>query len=272
MYKSGAAWYNLCMEYTLISGATGVIGRTFALACLKRGENLFLTGRSEQKLSILKDYLLTINSTAEIKTFACDLSHSDGRKKLFEAVEGLIFCRLVNVAGADTQKAFCLYDEDKLTFQTGINFEAAASLCLFCIKHAAKRLKIINISSVCGEMPMPYFALYGAAKGALTAFSVALSEECRGTGITVTAVLPGAVYTRPDVCEYIKKQGFWGRIAAKSPQFVVEKSLKASDRGKRKVVVGAANKIALALSKTVPAAVKLKMNGKMRKDVSKDAF
>lgn len=260
------------MDYTLISGATGVIGRAFALECLCRGENLFLTGRSGEKLNTLRQYLLSVKPDAEIKIFACDLTRSSEREKLFAQAEGLPFCRLVNVAGADIQKEFCLYDEQKLTFQIRINFEAAASLSLFCINRRADKLRIINISSVCGEMPMPYFAVYAAAKGALTSFSCALSEECRGKNITVTAVLPGAVYTRPDVCEYIKNQGVWGRIAAKQPQYVARKALKACDKGKRKVVLGGANKIAVALSRLLPQSLKLKMNAKMRKDAQKDAF
>ncbi len=260
------------MDYTLITGATGVTGRAFALACLERGENLFLTGRSQEKLEVLKNYLLTLNSAAEIKTYACDLAHSSERKKLFGAAQGLTFSRLINVAGADIQKSFELYDEDKLVFQTRINFEAAASLCLFCIKHRAAKLKIINISSVCGEMPIPYFALYSATKDALTNFSLALDEELRDKNITVTAVLPGAIYTRPDVCDYIAKQGLWGKIAAKQPQYVADKSLRASDKGAKKVVVGRANAFALAFSRALPRGLLAKLNGKMRKDVSKDAF
>ena len=42
------------MTYTFISGATGGIGKAFANECAKLGYNLFLTGRSEEKLKNLK--------------------------------------------------------------------------------------------------------------------------------------------------------------------------------------------------------------------------
>jgi hypothetical protein len=211
--------------YTLITGASGYLGRAFALECLSRGENLIITGRSQQKLEELKNYLKTIDDSVRILSFACDLTDSDNRKQLFAFVRdnGAKICRLINVAGADIQKALYKYDEDKLTFQTRICFEAAVSLCRFAIEERGQELKIINISSVSGIYPMPYFAIYSAAKSALTNFSVALNYELKGQNATVTAILPGAIYTRSDVIEYIKTQGLWGKIAAKQPDFVARK-------------------------------------------------
>lgn len=260
------------MSYTLITGATGYLGRAFALECLFRGDSLYLTGRNSEKLIELKTYLLSVRPAAEIQVIACDLTNSEERKRLFVDAGRFEFCRLINVAGADVQKAFELYDEDKLTFQTRVCFEAAVSLCNFCIKHRADGLKIINVSSVSGIYPMPYFALYSASKSALTSFSVALAEECRGRGITVTAVLPGSIYTRPDVTEYIKSLGMWGRISAKTPYYVADKALKASDKGRTKIIVGGANKLMNTVTKLIPLKLKLRFIAKKWSGTQKDAF
>ncbi len=260
------------MSYTLITGATGYLGKAFAVECLRRGDSLYLTGRSIDKLSALKAELLALRPEADIIIFVCDLADEGSRAALYADAEGLIFSRLINVAGADIQKAFSLYDENKLTFQIRANFEGAVSMCLFCIKHRAEKLKIINISSICGEYAMPYFAIYSAAKGALTSFSLALSEEYRKSGVTVTAVLPGAIHTRPDVEEYIKTQGIWGVIAAKTPQYVAIKALSASDDGRKKVVVGGANKLLYFASKLAPRAVKTRLIAKKWSTTQKDAF
>lgn len=260
------------MSYTLITGATGYLGKAFAVECLRRGESLYLTGRSIDKLSALKSELLALRHKADIKIFACDLADGECRSTLFKDAGNLTFSRLINVAGADIQKAFSLYDENKLTFQIRANFEGAVSMCLFCIKHMADELKIINISSICGEYVMPYFAIYSAAKGALTSFSLALSEEYRKSGVTVTAVLPGAIHTRPDVEEYIKTQGIWGVIAAKPPQYVAIKALSASDKGCKKVVVGGANKLLYYASELVPRSIKTKLIAKKWSTTQKDAF
>ncbi|MGN0817328.1 MAG: SDR family NAD(P)-dependent oxidoreductase [Candidatus Coproplasma sp.] len=260
------------MSYTLITGATGYLGRAFALECLFRGEKLYLTGRSEEKLACLKNYLLSVKPDAEILTFPCDLTDTQERKKLFDNAGGYTFSRLINVAGADVQKAFELYDEDKLTFQARVCFEAAVSLCNFCIRRRADRLNIINISSVSGIYPMPYFALYSATKSALTYFSLALSVESKEKGITITAVLPGSIYTRPDVSEYIKSLGLWGRISAKPPHYVATKALDASDKGRKKIIVGGANKFMNAATKLIPLNLKMRFIAKKWSGTQKDAF
>lgn len=260
------------MSYTLITGASGYLGGAFAEECLLRGEKLYLTGRNENKLRETYNRLKKNCPEAEIIIFPCDLSDSVEREKLFADAEKYKFSRAINAAGVDTQMAFALYDEKKLAFQIRACFEAAVSVCNFAVKHRADKLKIINVSSVSGIYPMPYFAVYSASKSALTNFSVALNEECKGTGISVTAVLPGAIYTRPDVVEYIKTQGLWGKIAAKSPEYVVKKSLSASDKGKSKAIIGTANKIMRAATALIPTKLKLKFIASKWSKTRKDAF
>ena len=63
------------MTYTLITGATGYLGREFAVHCLGRGENLYLTGRSADRLAALKSQLEERSASADITIFACDLSY-----------------------------------------------------------------------------------------------------------------------------------------------------------------------------------------------------
>ena len=211
-------------DFTLITGATGGLGGAFCEACAKRGENLALTGRSIEKLSVLSASLQEKYPTIQVRTYDADLSGTGSRYALMDklAAENIKISKLINVAGVDVQKAFCLYDQDKIRFQCRTNFEAAVSLCHFAIEHRAKTLKILNISSVSGIYPMPYFAIYSATKSALTSFSLALREELKDKGVFVTALLPGAIPTREDIKQQIKGQGLWGKLAAKSPQFVAE--------------------------------------------------
>lgn len=260
------------MNYSLITGATGYLGKAFAFELATHGENLILTGRSEEKLSQLSGELLEVNGNIDIKIFPCDLTDETERENFYKSIEGLAISRLVNVAGADIQKPLEEYDEKKLVFQSRICFESAVSTCNFAIKHRAESLKIINISSVSGIYPMPYFAIYSATKSALTQFSIALNEEMKGKNVTVTAVLPGAFYSRPDVNEYIKTQGAWGRLATKTPQFVAKKSLYYSEKGRVKVIVGFANKFMNFATKIIPLKLKLKFISKKWSQTRKDAF
>lgn len=258
------------MVYTLITGATGFIGREFAVQCHNKGENLILTGRNEYKLAELKRELS--ESCGEVLICACDLTGEIQREKFFAFIGDRKIAKLINVAGADIQKPFEEYSRQKAAFQIRINFEAAVCCTAFALSSRAEKLQVINVSSMCGITPMPYFALYSAAKGALTSFSRALGVEMRGKGVTVTAVLPGSVYTREDVCKYIENLGAWGRFAAKYPRDVVKSALSAADRGKSAVIVGGANRLVAALSRLVPLRFRLKFIAHRWADSRKDAF
>lgn len=260
------------MTYALITGATGVLGSAFCRILAERGENLFLTGRSEKKLNELKNALTAAYPAVNLQIYPCDLSDGQSRKELFAAAEGYKFSMLVNVAGADIQKPFEEYDGDKISFQIRACFEGAVDFCNFAVKHRGGRLTIINISSVSGLQPMPYFAVYAASKAALTSFSVALNAEMKKKGVTSTAVIAGAIYTRPDVVEYISKQGLWGKIAAKTPQYVATKSLKAASRGKAKYIVGGANRLMYAATRFIPERIKLRFIARRWQRTRKDAF
>lgn len=54
---------------------------------------------------------------------------------------------------------------------------------------------IVNVASIAGQIPLPHEAVYSATKFGLRAFSFALAEELRGSGITVSAVSPGPIET-----------------------------------------------------------------------------
>ncbi len=262
--------------FSLITGATGGLGSAFARLLTERGEPLILTGRSKEKLLALKKELSEIRKDLLIETIACDLTDKNARLALLGAVSDVCkarkvpLYRLINVAGADIQKSLLEYTEEKICFQCRVNFESAVSLSRGAIELGVK--EIVNISSVSGIYPMPYFAIYSATKGALTSFSLALREEMRGAGVRVTAVLPGAIPTREDVKEQIKGQGLWGKIAVKSPRFVAEQSLKAVAKNKRKTVVGFANKCMNVGTKFIPLPLKLRFIAKRWGAISKDSF
>ena len=94
----------------------------------------------------------------------------------------------------------------------------------------------------------------------------------RGAGVRVTAVLPGAIPTRDDVKEQIKGQGLWGKLAAKSPRFVAEQSLKAVAKNKGKTVIGFANKCMNISTKLIPLPLKLRFIARRWGKISKDSF
>lgn len=262
------------MIYTFISGATGGIGKAFTLECAKNGYNLFLTGRSEEKLSLLKDEVLKLNDKIDVQTFATDLTNKDQRYSLFENAKnsGITFDRIINVAGVDTQKAFTEYTREKVLFQLGVNAEATTDLTYLLLQLREKNLEVITVSSMSGQSPMPYFALYSASKNYLTYLFTSLHYELKGQGVKVTTVLPGGVPTRPDIIDEIKSQGLWGKLSAKSPEFVAKKSLRAVKKNKTIYIPGFFNKFLNFTMKITPKPIVLRFIARRWKKHSKDAF
>ncbi len=262
------------MSYTFISGATGGIGKSFSKICAQKGYDLFLTGRSKEKLENLIVELRIINPNIEILYFACDLSNEDERKNMFSFVDksGVLFNRIINVAGVDTQKAFNEYTDEKVLFQLRVNVESTIMVTKFLLTKKDKDLEIITIGSMSGVSPMPYFAIYSATKCMLLNFFTALYYELKKDKVKITTVLPGGVYTRQDILEEIKSQGLWGKLTAKTPDYVAEKSLIAVKKNKRKYIPGFFNKLLYFLILVAPKGIVLKYIAKRWKTHSKDAF
>ena len=261
-------------KYALITGATGGLGKAFAYALAEEHYALLLTGRSEEKLLALQAELKEKYPEIQTRIYPADLADKKSRERLMNelASEGVRLSLLANVVGADIQKGLTEYTQDKIAFQCRVNFEAAVSLCCFAIENKAKKLEIVNVSSVSGIYPMPYFAIYSATKGALTSFSQALREEMKGQNVSVTAVLPGAMPTREDIKAQIQGQGVWGKLAVKSPEAVVKASLKAVRKNKRKVIVGFWNKVMRVATCWLPTSWRLKVIAARWSKISKDSF
>lgn len=261
------------MAYTFISGATGGIGKAFCLECAKNGNDLFLTGRSQDKLTALKDEVLSQYSV-HIEVFPCDLTDECDRKNMvnYIAQNTITFNRLIMVAGVDIQKAFTDYTLEKVLFQIRVNCEATISLTHSLLSHREEKAEIIVISSMSGATPMPYFALYSATKAMLTNFYTSLHYELKDKGVKVSVIMPGGVYTRPDIVEDIKGQGLWGRLSAKTPEFVAKKSLKAVKKNKVKYIPGFFNKFLNFTTKILPKKIVLTFIARRWKKQTKDAF
>lgn len=261
-------------EYALITGATGGLGKAFVYAAASRGYSLLLTGRSKEKLQALQAELKESYPDISTRIYAADLSDESSRIAMMEKIvaEHIRISLLANVAGADIQKSLVEYTQEKIAFQCRVNFEAVVSLCRFAIENKAERLEIVNVSSVSGIYPMPYFAIYSATKGALTSFSQSLRAEMKGQNVAVTAILPGAMPTREDIKEQIAGQGLWGKLAVKSPEEVAEKSLNAVRKNKRKVIVGFWNKMMRIGTCWLPTSWRLRFIAKRWSKISKDAF
>lgn len=254
--------------YTLITGGSGVLGTEFAKNYLSKGENVLLTGRSDEKLKKVKNSFLL---SQKVLTFPCELDKEDGRENLFAFLmqKGIIITRIIHCAGNDNQKAFELYNQKSLITQLRANYEAPLSLTLFCLQNFPVK-EILAVSSLTAIVPMPYFATYTSSKRALWDFFTAIKRENKN--IKITVALFGSIPTREDIKLDIKKQGLTGKLSSQSCEKAVRKSVKALEKNKDKVIVGFYNKLLYFFNKITPLKLRQKIIAKKFKNKTKENF
>ena len=260
--------------YTFISGATGGLGSAFVKECALLGYNLFLTDISLEKLNELKETVLKENSGISVLAFPCNLIKEEERNNLISFIDEnkVIFDRVINVAGVDIQKPFIDYTPEKIKLHVGVNVDANVALNHAFLSRRAPEMEIITISSMSSVTPMPYFALYSATKSLLASLFFSLHYELKDKGVKVTTVLPGGIYTRPDIVEDIKSQGLSGKLSSKTPEQVAKGALKAVKKNKLKYIPGLFNKFLYFIEKITPIKIQLKFIAKRWGKRVRDAF
>lgn len=179
----------------LITGASAGIGEEFARLFASRGYDLILAARREDRLQDLAAEL----SGCTTHCISVDLAKGKGPTKLIERVAelGLNVDVLVNNAGVISTEPMLEEDGDWLTNLVNLNVRALTELTHHYGRQMADRGygRILNVASVASFQPIPGMAVYAASKAYVLSLTEGLSEELRGSGVTVTALCPGPTRT-----------------------------------------------------------------------------
>jgi uncharacterized protein len=121
--------------------------------------------------------------------------------------------------------------------------------------------RILITGSIAGLMPGTFQAVYNGSKAFLDSFSVALSNELKDTGVTVTCLMPGATETdffdRADMAD--TKVGSSEKMSAAE---VAKIGFDAMMKGELEVIAGFANKLRAAMTRVVPDSTLAEMHRK----------
>jgi short-subunit dehydrogenase len=187
------------LKTVLISGASEGIGRCFAEVFARQGHDLILVARNQQKLEQLADELRTSHG-AKVHVLSVDLIPADAPSLLFERLAEMHLSVDILVNNAGMMLVEKLYQSDSLAINNimQLNVQSLVNMThLFLAPMVGRgRGKILNVGSVASFMPTPNFSIYGASKAFVLSFSEGISEELKGTGVTVTCVCPGITETQ----------------------------------------------------------------------------
>lgn len=236
----------------IVTGATGDIGEEFVKSLLSETEQVWAVGRSENKLTSLKE-----KYGDKIVPVRVDLSDRDDIFSFCEKIESEKpeIRYLVNNAGVAKMKPVSDFTLEEISDMLDINDKAATLICRACIPYMVKGSYILNVASASAFQPNPYIALYSASKAYLLSFTRSLNVE--NENITCTAVCPGWVDT-----QMLPKQrdGKDIRYPGMTPASkVVEVALKDCHKGKDVSVCSFYFRYMRFLSKVTPHSIAMKM-------------
>lgn len=182
----------------LITGASSGIGAATAIAFAKPNNRLILVSQKNREgLKKIEDE--GRERGAEVLSILADVSdYEDCKSVVQQGVErfGTIDL-LVNDAGVSHIGLFQDMTPDEWQHIMNVNIGSVMNLCHLVIPSMVHRHhgRIINISSVWGNVGASCEAVYSASKGAINSFTKALAKELAPSNIQVNAIAFGAIET-----------------------------------------------------------------------------
>jgi uncharacterized protein len=238
----------------LVTGASSGIGLELARELQARGHDLLVSAEDAEL------ELAAASLGDGVQAVRADLGTAGGVEQLWAAVTATgrplaVACLNAGVGRGGPFVENPLADELHLV---ALNVTGTLHLAKRVVQDMVPRGsgRLMFTSSIASTMPGPYQAVYNASKSFVQSLSEALTEELKGTGVTVTTLMPGPVETP-----------FWARAQlldtalGKAPKddaaAVAKQGVDALLKGERKVVAASlTTKLQAAVNGVLPDAVK----------------
>lgn len=181
-----------------ITGASGGIGSAVARAFAEHGDHLLLHFfRSEDRIRSLVEECW--QKGIIVHTVRADLRTLEGMETIRAALHQYGFYPnvLVNNAGTALYRLAEEVTVDDWEQLVGLHLRSSFFLSQMVLPYMRRKGfgRIVNVSSIWGEVGAASEVVYSTVKGGLNAMTKALAKEVASAGITVNAVAPGAIET-----------------------------------------------------------------------------
>lgn len=188
-------------KVAVVTGGSRGIGRGIALALADQGASIVIAARGRDAL----DDTLAALAGKKVETLAVRTDVTDGeqvkalRRQAVEAFGKTDI--LVNNAGSSYVAPLLLADDDKWWEVVEINLRSTYLCTRTFLRDMvkAKAGRVINISSISGQLGAAFNSCYAASKAAVDGFTRSAALEVAASGVTINAVCPG--YVRTDLAQ-----------------------------------------------------------------------
>jgi uncharacterized protein len=226
-------------SYALVAGGSDGLGAAFAEAVARRGLNVVLLARQEDRLRATAARLKQ-SYGVDVVAIAADVADYENVKEQLRQLDLSIGLLVYNAAYAPIGP-FEDTNEDQLVRATEVNVRAPLLLAKFLSAPMIERGRggIVLMSSLAGSQGSPNIATYAATKSFNAILAEGLWKELKPHGVDVLACMAGAILT-PGYREAESAKPAPGTLDAKE---VAEQTLNALGKGPI-VVPGTVNKLA----------------------------
>jgi uncharacterized protein len=244
----------------VVTGASTGIGYELARCCAENSFDLVVAADEPA----IEEAAVSFRALgAAVEAVEADLATLQGVDRLCQAVAGRPVEAVLANAGRGLGKGFLDqgFDDIRRVVETNITGTIYLLHRLGADMRARGSGKILITGSIAGFMPGTYQAVYNATKAFLDSFSFALRHELKGTGVSVTCLMPGATET-----DFFERAGMLdtqiGQGKKDDAADVAQSGFKAMMRGDGDVVTGWKNKLQSAIANVTPADVLAEMHRK----------
>ncbi|PSB54546.1 SDR family NAD(P)-dependent oxidoreductase [Chamaesiphon polymorphus] len=249
----------------VVTGASSGIGYELAKQFAKNGFDLLVTSTGERIETVAEAFE---QLGAKVETVQADLATYDGVETLYQQIQATgkpVEAIAIN-AGVGVGGAFIETDLQQELNIIELNIASTVHLAKRVVPDMVARHqgRVLFTSSIASQMPGPYQAVYAASKSFVHSFSQALRNELKDSGVTVTALMPGATDTN-----FFDRAGLDGTKVGEQdkkddPAEVARMGYEALMEGKDSVLAESLlTKVAGVVSKVLPDPLKAELHSKM---------
>jgi short-subunit dehydrogenase len=221
----------------------------------RKGHAVLAIARRKERLQALCQEMAQ-QQAAPVACLALDITSPSAPRILLEEairVFGKVHV-LINNAGMSPYQKFHELNYVHLRQILSLNIQSLTELCHLFMSHMlahGEPSHVVNVGSVGGYAPLPRFSVYTGSKHYVRVFTNLLYHEYRGSNIRVSGLYPGGTLTEFPVLSGQRIKEF-ARKTMLTPEQVAEKAYPAILKGKRVIIPGAINKLAVLMGKLLP--------------------
>ena len=235
----------------IVTDASTDIDYELTKCCAREGYDL-LVAADESEIERAAMELRELGVT--IQAVQADLATIRGIDVLLGAVAGRPVDALLANAGIGLGRGFLDEDFDEVRRVVDTNVTGT----LYLLHRVGNDMRsrghgrILITGSIAGFIPGSFQAVYNGTKAFLDSFSVALRNELKDSGVTVTCLMPGATET-----EFFERADMLdtkiGQSSKADPADIAKRGFEAMQTGESQIITGWKNKVQAAIAHVLPA-------------------